>query len=157
VTTTEADEVARLLDEMPAWSDVTSGNEAGLRAVESAVVVLAGRSSTAIVDGVSTFTQRAQAAGNGFDVAAMSKPFVAVRYLFAVPARVPIGRPGFASFTGIPVDGDFVDDLWPWELEPHQIPRLTGYFRGYVGETYLAAEEAAYFARTYGIRELPPQ
>ena len=154
--TTGSDEVARLLEEMPAWSDVTSGDEAGLRAVESAVVVLAGRSPTPIVGGISTFTQRAQA-GNGFDVAAMSKPFVTVRYLFAVPARVPIGRPRFASFTGIPVDGDFVDDLWPWELEPHQAPRLTGYFQGYVGETYLAAEEAAYFAHTYGIRELPPQ
>jgi hypothetical protein len=153
---TESDEVARLLDEMPAWSDVTSGDAAGLRAVESAVVVFAGRPPTPIVGGISTFTQRAQA-GNGFDVAAMSKPFVTVRYLFAVPARVPIGRPGFASFTGIPVDGDFVDDLWPWELEPRRAPRLTGYFQGYVGETYLAAEEAAYFADTYGIRELPPQ
>jgi hypothetical protein len=154
--TTEADEVASLIEKMPAWSDVPSGSEAGLRAVESAVAVLAGRSSTTIVDGVSTFTRRAQAADK-FDVAAMSKPFVAVRYLFAVPARVPIGRPGFASFSGIPVDGRFVNNLWPWELEPHQIPRLTGYFRGYVGESYLAAEEAAYFARTYGIRELPPR
>ena len=114
-------------------SDVTSGDEAGLRAVESAVVVLAGRSPTPIVGGISTFAQRAQA-GNRFDVAAMSKPFVAARYLFAVPARVPIGRPRFASFTGIPVDGDFVDDLWPW-LEPHR-SRADGYFQGYVGEAY---------------------
>ena len=44
--TTESDEVARLLEAMPAWSDVTSGDEAGLRAVESAVVAMAGRSPT---------------------------------------------------------------------------------------------------------------
>jgi hypothetical protein len=154
VTTSEADEVAGLLEEIPAWSEVTPGDEAGLRAVESAVVAVAGHSSTAIVDGVNTFTEREQAADGGFDVEAMSKPFVAVRYLFAVPARVPIGRPGFASFAGIPVKGDFVDDLWPWVLDADHIPRLTGYFQGYVGESYLAAEEAAYFARTYGIREL---
>jgi hypothetical protein len=146
-----------LLDEMPAWSNVAFGNDSGLRAVESAVVVLAGRSPATIVDGINTFAQRAQATDRGFDVAAMSKPFVAVRYVFAVPARVPIGRPAFASFTGVPVEGHFVNDLWPWELGPSQIPRLTGYFRGYVGETYLAAEEATYFARTYKLRELQRQ
>jgi len=50
-----------------------------------------------------------------------------------------------------------VNDLWPWSLEPDDVPKLTGYFRGYASESYLAAEEAAYFAYTYGIRHFPPQ
>lgn len=149
-----ADEVATLLEALPPWSEVPAGDESGLRAIEEAVGPFAAFAADGIISGVEEFVGRCASAERGFDVAAMSKPFIVSRFVFAVPDRVPIAaRQGFGSFAGIPVLDDVVDDLWPWELDEAGALRLRGHFRGYVGETYLAVEEAQYFSVTYGLRD----
>ena len=149
-----AGEVAVLLEALPPWSEVPAGDESGLRAIEEAVDPFAAFSADAVVSGVGEFVDGSRFSERGFDVAAMSKPFVVSRFVFAVPDRVPVAtRQGFGSFAGVPVVGDSVDELWPWELAEGSL-RLRGHFRVYVGETYLAVEEAQYFSATYGLRDL---
>src|SRR5262249_27343731 len=84
---------------------------------------------------------------------------------FAVPARVPIGRPRFASFTGIPLDSGFLDDLWPWALNSQQIPRPAGYCRrdlsrgrgGGVLRPHLPDSKATPALRRHSVAEPPPR
>ena len=49
-------------------------------------------------------------------------------------------------------DGE-VNELWPWERGPGGELTLTGRFRGYVGETFLALEEMESFMRRFGLRD----
>ncbi|HET7800837.1 MAG TPA: hypothetical protein VFL38_10470 [Humibacillus xanthopallidus] len=154
MTRNAAAEVAALLEALPPWSEVPAGDERGLRAIEDAVGPFAAFAADEIVSGVGEFVGRCGSAERGFDVAAMSKPFVVSRFVFAVPDRVPIAaRQGFGSFAGVPVLDGVVDELWPWELDEGGALRLRGHFRGYVGETYLAVEEAQFFSVTYGLRD----
>lgn len=149
-----SDEVADQLEALAPWSEVPAGDESGLRAIEEAVAPFAAFPADAVIGGVAEFVGRRESSDAGFDVAAMSKPFVVNRFVFAVPDRVPVAaRQGFGSFAGVPVIGDVVDELWPWHLDEDGALRLRGHFRGYVGETYLAVEEARYFSATYGLRD----
>ena len=144
--------VAELLEEMPAWSEVATGDRQGLRQVEEAVRRIGGFGLDAVKDGLRRFVAVRRGAPGGLDVADMSKLYVLVRYVFDAPPSAPKGRPRFGSFLGVPETDDTVDELWPWELGPEGEPHLTGFFRGYVGESYLPLEEADAFEEGYGVR-----
>jgi hypothetical protein len=144
--------VADLLEEMPAWSEVATGDRPGLRQVEEAVHRVHRFGTEAVKDGLRRFvTVRARSPG-GLDVADMSKLYVLIRYMYDAPQRAPKDKPRYGSFLGVPDTPDTVDELWPWDLGPDGQPHLTGFFQGYVGESYLALEEADAFEKSYGAR-----
>jgi hypothetical protein len=149
---TVADRIATLIDETPPWSEVTAGDQAGLRAIEDRLRPIKEYSVEEVVEGLRRFVERRRASANGYDVPAMSKLYVLNRYLFDVPPRVPAGRPRFGGFTGVPTYAGAIDELWPWQTSANGEIRLTGAFRGFVGEAYQAVEEARAFQAEYGVR-----
>lgn len=149
--------VATLLEEMPAWSDVHTGDTEGLRRIEEMARRIAGFGPEAAKDGIRDFVAPHTQAAGGPDVAAMSKVYVLLRYLFDAPQAAPKGVPRFGSFLGVPETANTVDELWPWEPGPDGDVHLTGFFRGYGGETYLALEEMDAFAERYGVRARPDE
>jgi hypothetical protein len=144
--------VAALLEEMPAWSDVPTGDTEGLREVEEASRRIAGFGPDDAGDGIRRFVAAHSQGPGGLDVAAMSKVYVLLRYLFDAPQAAPKGVPRFGSFLGVPETAQTVDELWPWEPGPDGEVHLTAFFRGYGGETYLAVDELEAFAERYGVR-----
>jgi hypothetical protein len=146
------DAVAELLEEMPAWSEVKTGDEQGLQRVEDAVRRVGRFGLDEVKDGLRRFVALHRGAPGGLDVADMSKLYVLVRYVYDAPQSAPKGRSRFGSFLGIPETDDTVDELWPWELGPDGEPHLSGFFQGYVGESYLPLEEADAFEEGYGVR-----
>lgn len=133
---------------MPAWSDVTRGDDEGLRAVEARTrEFVAGHELDDILA-----AERAVEARDEYDVGSMSRLYVLNRLLFAVPEVVPSDAPGFAAFVGVPSDGETIGELWPWSLDDSGSLRLTGYFAGYVGEAYQASAEAESFRDRFGPR-----
>ena len=84
--------------------------------------------------------------------AAHSVTALADTYFHTFVENFPIA----ALFLGVPETADTVDELWPWEPGPDGDLRLTGFFRGYAGETYLAQQEADAFEDRYGLRKLAP-
>ena len=149
---TVADRIVTLIEEIPPWSEVTAGDEAGLGAIENGLRSIEEYSVEEVVEGIGRFVERRRASASGYDVPAMSKLYVLNRYLFDVPARVPAGRPRFGGFTGVPTYAGSIDELWPWQTSANGKIRLTGFFRGFVGEPYQAVEEARAFQAEYGVR-----
>jgi hypothetical protein len=78
--------------------------------------------------------------------------YILNRYIFNVPARIPLGSPGFASFSGGPADSNGIDELWPLSFNDKGNLVLTGVCHGYFGPAYLPVEEFKYFRKNYGIR-----
>jgi hypothetical protein len=144
--------VEALLDETPAWAGVEAGDAEALAEIERRMRRLDTFSPEDVEAGARRYVASRSAGGDAFDVDAMSKVYVLARYLFDVPDAVPGGRPRFASFIGVPVREGVVDELWPWEAGPDGEPDLTGYFRGYAGETYNALGELDAFKERYGFR-----
>jgi hypothetical protein len=149
--------VAALLEETPAWSDVPAGDTDALRKIEEACRRIADLGPEAAKDGIRRFVAAHSETPAGLDVAAMSKLYVLIRYIFAAPQDAPKGLPRFGSFQGVPETADTVDELWPWEPGPDGELGLTAFFRGYAGETYLAEQEADAFEDRYGLRSSPPR
>jgi hypothetical protein len=149
--------VAALLEGMPAWSDVPAGDVDALREIGQASRRIADLGPEAAKDGIRRFLAAHSETPAGLDVADMSKLYVLIRYLFDAPQDAPKGLPRFGSFLGVPETADTVDELWPWEPGPDGDLRLTGFFRGYAGETYLAQQEADAFEDRYGLRRSPPK
>jgi hypothetical protein len=147
--------VAESLREMPAWAAVGVGDSEGLQAVEAAVEDLCGDIDDVddVVAGIRRFVEAERESEGGFGVSAMSKVYVVARYCFDVPEFVPANEPGFGAFVGVPVEGDRVNELWPWETDEGDDLHLTGFFRGYSGESYQAVPEVEAFERRYGPRE----
>ncbi len=147
--------VERLLEETPAWSGVTDDDDEALRTIERQMRRLDDFEPDEIEAGVRRYVAARSAAPEGFDVDAMSKVYVLNRYVFDAPGAAPGGRPRFAGFRGVPVRDGLVDELWPWERGEDGELRLTGYFRGYAGETYQALPELEAFKQAYGFRPRP--
>jgi hypothetical protein len=148
-------EVAELLRQMPAWSDLAPG-EAGVaqrQEIESAVRRIASYDVADVTAAVERFVVGTSADPSGLDVSAMSKLYVLDRYLFAVPPWTSLGARRFASFRGVPVEGDRIGELWPWSFDEGGVLRLTGVFAGYVGEAFQALREFEHFRDTYGLRD----
>lgn len=151
MTQESPEEVKERLAEMPAWADVTVGDAQGLAAVERETRTIAASGTDTVMAGLSDFV-RSRLRAKTFGVSEMSKVFVLNRLLFAVPDRAVRDQPRFGAFVGIPVHGDFVDDLWPWRPTGDGGLTLEGYFKGYSGEVFQAIEEAESFLRRYGPR-----
>ncbi len=148
----EPQDVTAALHEMPAWADVLAGDTGALASTEAAVRCIGGGDSDSVLSGIRRFIDERRETDDGFNVSAMSKLFVLNRYLFDVPEFVPLNQPGFGAFVGVPVHEGLVNELWPWEVDSLGELRLTGFFRGYCGETFLALEEADAFRSRYGPR-----
>jgi hypothetical protein len=89
-------------------------------------------------------------------LAAMSRLFVLNRYVFRLPDRLPLGElPFFGGWDGVLADEETLAPLWPWTLRDGQ-KRLTGTFRGYAGDRYLALAEFDYFTERFE-RYRPPK
>jgi hypothetical protein len=146
-------ELVELLRRMPAWSDLPrDGGAAEREEIEENVRRISGYDVADIAAAVEQFVEQAAASPTGFDVSAMSKLYVLNRYLFAVPPRTKLGSPRFASFRGVPVDGDQLEELWPWSIDTRGDLHLTGTFAGYSGESFQALREFEHFRDTYGLR-----
>ena len=141
------------LHAMPAWADVGRGNRAGLRAIEMALRAIKFSDAASLLDGIERCMAECDASPAGFDVSAMSKLFVANRWWFEVPAQEPSGRAGYGGFLGTPVAGGKTDALWPWSRDAAGRLRLSGWFAGYSGDSFLALEEARDFLQRYGLRQ----
>jgi len=153
VTIAEVRAVAAKLHEIVAWADIYVGDFGKLALMELAVKDLCRSDADVVVAGMRCFIEECCEAEGGFRVSAMSKLFVVNRYLFDVPEFTPLNQRRFGAFAGVPVHGDLVNELWPWQVDARGEIRLIGFFRGYVGETYLALQEAVAFKRRYGLRE----
>ena len=105
------------------------------------------------MSGIRRFIEACRTTKEGFNVSAMSKLFVLNRYVFNVPEFTPLNQQRFGSFLGVPVLEGRVNELWPWQIDPAGELQLTGFFRGYAGESFVALEEAEAFQRLYGRRE----
>lgn len=88
-----------------------------------------------------------------FDLDAMGKLYVLNRVLFNVPQRLRVGSvPFFGGWAGVPVQGGFVNAMWPLSLAADGTLLLTGKLRGYGGEPYDALGEFDHFLRRFGVR-----
>jgi hypothetical protein len=154
---TEVEAVVQLLLGMPAWSDPVpdDGRDDHHRSIEEAVAGIAEYEPAAIAAGIAQFVERVAAGPTGYDVAAMSKPFVVTRAVLAAPDDVELDRPGFGGWIGVPIEAGRVDLLWPWSMVEGRL-RLVGSFGGYMGESYLAIEEFASFEDRFGHRQATP-
>jgi hypothetical protein len=155
--TRQQQEIIELLRRMPAWSDVAPGEDGVTerQEIESAVQRIAGYDVADVTAAVERFVDEASADTSGLGVPTLSKLYVLDRYLFAVPPWTSVGTRRFASFRGVPVDGDRIGELWPWSIDEGGGLRLTGVFAGYTGETFQALREFEYFRDTYGVRDAP--
>ena len=81
--------VADLLEEMPAWSEVATGDRPGLRQVEEAVYRVHRFGTEAVKDGLRRFVAVRARSPGGLDVADMSKLYVLIRYMYDAPQRAP--------------------------------------------------------------------
>jgi hypothetical protein len=147
---TEETTFSALVAAMTSWADITVDDRRRLALVAADVEPFARFGEAQYLDGLERFLGSHREDGLG--VSDMGKLFVINRFVFAVPPRAPLDRPRFASFVGIPQHDGWVDELWPWEQDDSGRLSLTGVFRGYVGETYQALEEAQFFLTEYGFR-----
>ena len=147
--------VVELLRQMPSWSDLAPGEDgvAQRQEIESAVRRIASYDVADVTAAVERFVDEASAAPSGLGVSAMSKLYVLDRYMFAVPPWTSLGERRFASFRGVPVEGDRIGELWPWSIDDGGGLRLTGVFAGYIGEAFQALREFEHFRDTYGLRD----
>ena len=147
-----ADAVARI-EACPAWSELGVEDTGARREVIEALESLAAFDLDVVRDAVRVYRERREASEEGYDVAAMSRLYVLVRYLFRAPRRGEAGQRRFGSFFGVPAGEGWVDELWPLSEAEGGRLRLTGVFGGYFGESYLALEEFDHFRRAYGPRD----
>lgn len=147
----ETEDITTALREMPAWADVIIGDTVALDAIERAIRRISGSDLDTLMSGIRCFVDECRRS-EAFDVSEMSKLFALNRYIFNVPEAAPLNQPRFGAFIGVPIRGDQVNELWPWQAGSDGELRLAGYFRGYTGETFLALEEADAFRGRFGPR-----
>jgi hypothetical protein len=145
--------IAAELDAMPAWADVSIGDSQALAAIELAIRHLSTDDEETILSAIRRYIEKRYEVDGRLNVSAMSKLFVLNRYIFNVPEFAPLNQPRFGAFIGIPAQDGLVNELWPWRIAADGELRLTGFFRGYTGETFQAMKEAEAFLSLYGLRQ----
>jgi hypothetical protein len=146
-------EALTAISDCPAWSELQPGDAVTQRRIMACLTALRGYDLAVLGAAIGTYVTKLKREER-YTVAAMSRLYVLNRYLFDVPERVPVGTRGFAGFKGVPSDAGGIDELWPFSRTPHGGLVLTGQFKGYNGEDYLAVEEFDYFRHQYGLRKL---
>jgi hypothetical protein len=141
------------LRSMPAWSELPAGDRKGLDTVMRRLQQLSKQRDATLRAAFSAYLDEERKAG-GPSVAAMSRLFLANRYLFAVPAELPLGSmPFFGGWLGVPMNEETVNPLWPFATSKSGKLSLTGQFQGYTGDDYLAVAEFDRFRTQFGRRK----
>jgi hypothetical protein len=107
-----------------------------------------------IRSGVKSFIDECINSKEGYNTDQMSKLYVLNRYLFNLPEYVDINEPRFAAIRGIPVKNDKINLLWPLEKIGKNELQITGIFKGYSGESFLALKEFDFFNEKYGVKKV---
>ena len=140
---------AALLTAMPSWSEIGLGDRNARRAIERTAADIGRIDLGAVRSAIRSYLQRECLTDGGPGIGALSRIFVLNRYLFDVPARVPLGKIRiFGGWHGNRSGRAAISPLWPWKTARGQ-PRLAGTFKGYSGPPYLALAEFDYFRRAY--------
>ena len=147
----EANELIALIADMPAWADLGEKDaEPRVQIVAVARQLLA--SPLEIVrEAFHGYIALSESQESSYDVSAMSRLYVLNRLLFALPATTEPDQPRFASFAGVPVTENGLNELWPVARED-DVWSVRGTFAGYFGEAYLALEEFDHFHQQFGLR-----
>jgi hypothetical protein len=140
-----------LIESMPAWSDVPADDLFSRRKIIDVLKELAMYDLDILRKAIRRYISRRKRE-DSYDVSTMSRLYLLNRYIFNVPNKVPLGLRRFAAFFGMPYDSQWINELWPLSTDEKGEMVLTGEFRGYFGEVYLALEEFDHFRERYGLR-----
>ena len=139
----------RELRAMPPWSDLKARDKKGRQTVERTLKRLSAASTKSLRRVLAAYMNELNKCSG---IAEMSRLFVANRYLFAVPARLPLDSPILSGWRGIPQTEDSIDPLWPWSESRKGDLTLTGVYAGYQGDQFRALREFDYFLERFGRR-----
>jgi hypothetical protein len=137
----------------PPWSKVRSDQSAQQENIFACLENIAALDTTIIRKGMEQFVLKMKNEGK-WDVSNMSKLFVMNRYLFDVPAELPLKQAKFfGGWRGVPRDDRAVNMLWPLEKNSDGRIIMAGDFAGYVGEAFDPIREFDYFDDHFGRRQ----
>ena len=142
------DALARSIDSCPAWSEIDKDDSATRSVILHCLDKISASELSIIRAAMGKFISDKRSANN-YNVASMSKLFVLNRYLFDAPSKAPFNRSTFGGWVGVPSTDREINWLWPLSIDSAGNLKLTGTFRGYMGDDYLALEEFDYFNKTF--------
>jgi hypothetical protein len=145
------EEIKNILINMYPWARVEEDGEELKELILHDLKKISEYSIQEIRDGVKAYIDKCINSKFGFDTDDMSKLYLLNRFLFDLPEYVNINEPRFAAFRGIPVKNDEINILWPFEKNEKNEFQITGMFKGYSGESYLALKEFDFFNNNYGV------
>jgi hypothetical protein len=146
--------VAREIESCFPWSELRESDDGARQQIMTCIEQIANYDLAMIRLAMEKYValKRSQKA---FNVAAMSRLYVLNRYLFNVPDKARFEKGTLGGWMGVPADSEWINPLWPFTVDEAGTLTLTGQFRGYLGDDYLALQEFDDFNRRYGVRKKP--
>jgi hypothetical protein len=155
IWTRKGESVAAAINELercPVWRGHEGTNITRKAAVLSSLSDLAQFDVAILRMAIARYVAHLKVSG-AYDVDAMTKLFLLNRYILCVPKSITREEAGtFGGWVGIPRSGEYINALWPFEIDGRDTLDLGSFNVGYLGDQYLAVDEFDHFYRNYGLR-----
>lgn len=141
--------IRQLFAACPAWSEIAAGDERSKAAITTASRRLAEHEVADLRVAFEREIYDAEHSEGGLSTEDMSKLYVVIRFIFAVPGHDDLDAP---LFWNVWPPREVASACWPVALDVKGHPELVHDFTNWMGEPYRALDEFDDFHARYGRR-----